>query len=132
MSEYDIVNEWLTIAYDDYDTALYLFQKPHRKPFEIICYHCQQSAEKSLKAFLCAKRTPIPRTHDTGLLCRKCAEIDDSFSEFLRSCEELAIFATETRYPIRMEMDEMTVKRTLQKAFEIYHFTKGLLTSSSK
>ena len=52
MTEYDIVTEWLQIAYDDYDSAKYLFDRPSRKPLEIICYHCQQSVEKSLKAFL--------------------------------------------------------------------------------
>ena len=42
MSERDIVAEWLQIAYEDYDTALYLFENKRPKPIEIICYHCQQ------------------------------------------------------------------------------------------
>ena len=71
MYEHDIVAEWLQVAYDDYDTALYLAQKPHRKPLEIICYHCQQSVEKSLKAFLCASGVEIPRTHEN----RCCLQI---------------------------------------------------------
>ena len=50
MSEHDIVNEWLQIAYEDYDSALYLFENKFPKPLEIACYHCQQSAEKSLTA----------------------------------------------------------------------------------
>ena len=53
MSEHDIVAEWLLASYDDYDSAKYLFDRPHKKALEIICYHCQQTVEKSLKAFLC-------------------------------------------------------------------------------
>ncbi|MDR1705439.1 MAG: HEPN domain-containing protein [Clostridiales bacterium] len=129
MSERDIINEWLQIAYEDYDTAQYLFQKPHRKPLEIICYHCQQSAEKSLKAFLCANNINIPRTHETGVLCRQCVELDETFFIFIEPCEELAIFATETRYPIRIEVDEITVRRNLQNTFKLYLFVSNILHS---
>jgi HEPN domain-containing protein len=127
MNGSDIVSEWLQIAYDDYDSALYLFQKPHRKPIEIICYHCQQSVEKSLKAFLCAKEIAIPKTHDTGYLCQKCAEIDNAFLGYLKPCEELATYATETRYPVRIEIDEVTVKYNLQQAWTVYNFVTGII-----
>jgi HEPN domain-containing protein len=128
----DIISEWLQIAYEDYDSALYLFQKPHRKPLEIISYHCQQSAEKSLKAFLCAAEIDIPKTHDTGYLCRRCAEIDEAFLEHLKPCEELAIYATETRYPIRIEIDEATIKRNLQQALAIYDFVTAIIKSNGQ
>jgi HEPN domain-containing protein len=132
MNEHDIVAEWLQIAYDDYDSAIYLFQKPHRKPHEIICYHCQQSAEKALKAFLCANDVDVPKTHETGILCRLCIDLDSSFSRFLEACEELAIFATETRYPIRIEIDEATVVRNLRQAFEIYNFVTKIIGLSTQ
>jgi HEPN domain-containing protein len=127
MSERDVGNEWLAIAFEDYDCARYLFGKPHRKPLEIICYHCQQSAEKALKAYLFSSGVDVPRTHETGILCRRCAEIDVSFLKLLESCEELAIYATETRYPIRIEIEETTAKRNLAQAFEIYEFVKDVL-----
>ena len=127
MSEHDILGEWLQVAYDDYEAALYLFRKPNRKPLEIVCYHCQQSAEKSLKAFLCANGVKIHKTHDTGILCRQCVDIDDSFTKYLTVCEELAIYATETRYPIRIEIDEATARRNLEQAQEIYNFVVGII-----
>ena len=131
MNEHDILIEWLQIAYADYDSALYLFQKPHKKPLEIICYHCQQSAKKSLKAFLYVKGVEIPRTHETGILCQKCVEINNSFSILLKSCEELAIYATETRYPIRIEIDEETAERNLKQAFKVYNFVTNIINSSA-
>jgi len=60
MSEIDIVNEWLQVAYDDYDSAKFLYENKNPKPLEIICYHSQQSAEKSLKAYLCVNDIDIP------------------------------------------------------------------------
>jgi len=33
-----IVDEWLLIAYDDLDSAKFLFEHKHPKPLEIICY----------------------------------------------------------------------------------------------
>ena len=131
MSEHDIASEWLEIAYDDYDSAKYLFDRPLRKPLEIICYHCQQSVEKSLKAFLCANNAVITKTHDTGFLNLRCAEIDNAFSKFQKVCEELTIFATETRYPIRIEVDDATAGRLLQKALEIYNFVMSLVKPQS-
>jgi len=132
MNEFDIINEWLQIAYDDYSSALYLFGKPNKKPLEIICYHCQQAVEKSLKAYLCANDLDIPKTHDTGLLCRKCMEINEAFSTYIKACEELVIYATETRYPIRIEIDEITAKRNLKQSLEIYDFVKSVLDNAKK
>jgi HEPN domain-containing protein len=35
---------------------------------EAVCFHCQQSAEKYLKALLQEARVRIPRTHDLAIL----------------------------------------------------------------
>jgi len=121
MSEHDIVKEWLLIAYEDHDTAQYLFENKHPKPYMIICYHCQQSVEKSLKAFLCASGNDVPKTHELGLLCRRCSAMDESFADYCADCEELAIYATNTRYPSRIEIDEAHAKRALRQAITIYN-----------
>jgi HEPN domain-containing protein len=120
MSEHDIVNEWLQIAYEDLDTALFLFEHKHKKPLEIICYHCQQAAEKSLKAYLCASGIEVPKTHEVGLLCHRCNELDVSFSEYFYACDDLALYATQTRYPNRMEIEEPRAKAALEQARLIY------------
>ena len=127
MSENDIVGEWLQIAYDDFDSAKYLFDRPIRKPLEIVCNHCQQSVEKSLKAFLCANNVDTIKTHDTGFLNQKCMEFDKSFNKFQHICEELTIYAIETRYPIRIEVSEPNTERLLHQALEIYNYVYALL-----
>ena len=123
MSEIDIINEWLQIAYEDYDSAKYLFDNKIPMPLEIICYHCQQSAEKSLKAYLCANDIEVPKTHDVRLLCHQCSDLDESFSEFDDNCGELVVYATRTRYPSRIEIDDTHAERALKQALRIYEFT---------
>jgi HEPN domain-containing protein len=120
MNEHDIVLEWLQIAYDDYDSAKFLFDNKIPKPLEIICYHCQQSVEKSLKGYLCSKEVEFKFNHQTGVLCKQCAQIDPDFNQHLEDCDNLTIYAAETRYPIRIEIDESHVKRAIQQAFDIY------------
>ena len=49
----------------------------HRYPLpEDALFHCQQAAEKSMKAFLTAHDKPFRRTHDLDELARDCESID--------------------------------------------------------
>jgi len=117
-----VVGEWLLIAYDDLDSASFLFEHKHPKPLEIICYHCQQSVEKSLKAFLISRGIEAPKLHDCGKLCGLCMAEDSAFEPFQHDCIELSLYATNTRYPSRMEMEEHNAAAALKKAAAIYSF----------
>lgn len=46
--------QWIKLAELDYGVAEHLYQTYYPKPYEIICYHCQQSAEKAIKAVIVA------------------------------------------------------------------------------
>jgi len=122
MSELDIVNAWLFIAHEDYNAAQHSFDSMYAKPCAIICYHCQQAVEKSLKAFLCVSGLEEPKTHELDELCRRCMDIDAAFSAFLADCADLKIYATNIRYPSRIEVDDTHAKRALFQAKVIYHF----------
>ena len=41
--------EWYNMAAMDLGVAGHLDATYHPKPLEIICYHCQQAAEKAIK-----------------------------------------------------------------------------------
>ncbi len=44
---------WLSYSKMDYDCAVYLNLAPmYPRPLNIICYHCQQAAEKAAKALV--------------------------------------------------------------------------------
>jgi HEPN domain-containing protein len=129
MSERSIVDEWLLIAFDDYDSAKFLNDNKVPKPLEIICYHCQQSVEKSLKAFLCANDIKIEKIHETGTLCQNCIDLDSDFSDYLERCDALAAYATHTRYPVRIEIANTDADRALLVAKAVYDFVKQKIDS---
>ena len=60
------VQQWMAYAEKDLAVAKHLLQTFHPQPLEIICYHCQQSAEKAIKAVYIALGIPggLPRKHD--------------------------------------------------------------------
>jgi len=126
-----LVKEWLLYAKRDYDSALFLFENMHPKPIEIVCYLCQQSAEKSIKAFLVAKGIEPPKTHDIGKLCELCAKYDKSFLEHYGICEKLTYYASNTRYPNKIELLEYHSKSALSWANTLYDFTNKQIDNLS-
>ncbi|MBN1559717.1 HEPN domain-containing protein, partial [candidate division KSB1 bacterium] len=76
----EIVRNWLIIAQRDLLTA----QQGTQAGIiitETICYHCQQTAEKALKAFLVKHQVEFPKTHHLSLLINLCSNIDASFQQ---------------------------------------------------
>ena len=60
MTALDLAKEWLRYAKSDLNTAIHMFYEVNPKENEISCYHSQQCAEKSLKAYLTlAKKNKI-------------------------------------------------------------------------
>lgn len=62
-------------------------------------FHCQQAAEKSLKAFLTWHDVPFRRTHDLAELGRQCVSLDKSLGSVCRRAEVLTAYAWVFRYP---------------------------------
>lgn len=52
MKNKELIDEWMKFAQMDYDAALHLHCSMVPEPFEIVCFHCQQSAEKVVKALM--------------------------------------------------------------------------------
>lgn len=78
-----------------------------RTPWDTVCFHAQQVAEKSLKAFLVYHEQKPKRTHDLSVLVTRCAEFDDALHELEADVEPLVYHAVEARYPgVRYDPDE--------------------------
>ena len=62
-------NEWLAFAQTDFGVAEHLYNTYYPKPLEIICYHCQQCAEKSVKAIIAlhGNQGGLPKRHEEFL-----------------------------------------------------------------
>ncbi len=98
MSAPDAVQLWLAKAQSDLlNIANNL--AAHRVPWDTVCFHAQQAAEKTLKAFLVSHGSRPPRTHDCVALLEWCAQYDPSLAEHRATCVDLGQFAVAPRYP---------------------------------
>ena len=120
--EHELVNQWLEKSYDDYISATVLMEKVFPPQIEIACYHCQQCAEKALKAFCVYKDAEVQRTHNLIVLCQQCITLDPDFSGLISDCAQLTPYSVQTRYPNNIEILESEAKAALVLAKRIYDF----------
>ena len=66
---------------------------------DAVCFHCQQAAEKYLKAQLVELGLAVPRTHNLIALLPLLVPHYRSLRRFRRGLDFLTRFAVETRYP---------------------------------
>src|SRR6266487_4389806 len=83
-----LVRQWLTKAHRDLGAAEQLSRTPEFR--ETAVYHCQQAAEKALKAFLVWVEIPPPRTHDLADLLLACASSEPTFSNLDAAARKLS------------------------------------------
>lgn len=62
-------------------------------------FHCQQAAEKSLKAFLAWHDQPFRKTHDLEEIGTLCLEADPSLQSLVDRAVPLTEYAWRFRYP---------------------------------
>ncbi len=118
MNNINIANEWFGYAESDLKTAIYLLgMKP--KPNEIICYHCQQSAEKYLKGYLVSQGESIKKTHDLQFLCKLASQKNSKLTDIEDDCIELTDYGVEVRYPFHIDVEDIDVKEAIQSAERI-------------
>jgi HEPN domain-containing protein len=68
-------------------------------PWDTVCFHAQQAAEKSLKALLVARGEVPPRTHDLTGLLNRAIPYEPSLSSLAADATMLTSYAVEVRYP---------------------------------
>jgi HEPN domain-containing protein len=89
---------WVRKAEDDFVGARTLEQS---NPYlnDLICFHCQQSAEKYVKALVQELGIAVPRTHILEDLLLLLLPYDPTLKRLLRSLTSLTRFAVVFRYP---------------------------------
>jgi HEPN domain-containing protein len=66
---------------------------------DLVCFHCQQAAEKYLKAILNEQGMPVPRTHDLETLHNMLLPTYPLLRTLRRGLKFLIQFAVDARYP---------------------------------
>jgi HEPN domain-containing protein len=83
-------------------------------PWDTVCFHAQQAAEKLLKGFLVWKEQDLVRTHDLVALLARSVVIDPSLADLEADCRELTYYAVSSRYPDALyEADENDGRRMI-------------------
>lgn len=94
-----LTQEWVDKAEGDFATAereLHVSVMPN---FDAVCFHCQQCAEKYLKARLHDAKIAFPKTHNPSALLDLLLPLEPSWKALRLELQELNLFAISYRYP---------------------------------
>jgi len=127
MTTPDLAKEWLRYAKSDRNTAQHMFNDVHPKETEISCYHAQQCAEKSLKAYLIARETAPPYTHDLVELIQLCIARETSFSTIQPYCVSLNPYGVQVRYPNELAVDDNITGQAINYAEKVLEFCEKMI-----
>lgn len=113
--------EWLVRAALDLRAAEFEFGA-HPPLTADIVFHCQQLAEKSLKAFLAWHDEPFRKTHSLVEVGRQCGAIDATLLELAEQAATLTEYAWKYRYPGEPEEpSEPEAREALALAREVFN-----------
>ena len=123
----DLVNEWLIKARHDLASAEKLASGPD--PYlDTAIFHCQQAAEKAVKAFLVFQDRRFEKTHDVAKLIKMAASLKKELSLLLPEAAFLTPYASQFRYPDEcLGPDRPEFDRALFAARKIYDTVLSLL-----
>lgn len=111
-------SEWLTMAQTDLGVARHLLETYHPKPLEIICYHCQQAAEKAIKAVIVfhGAQGGMPKLHDLSFLLdqvKNMVKIEEKYYDY---ADTLTPYGVAIRYPSELNLEDHHAATALQYA----------------
>ncbi len=98
------------------------------KALDTACFHCQQAAEKALKAYLIANSVEFPFVHDLKRLLTYCSSIDPAFDVLTPPALLLTPFAVLTRYDDAFWPESEEVKAALEAARAVRAFVQERFT----
>jgi predicted nucleotidyltransferase/HEPN domain-containing protein len=111
--------EWMRKARSDLRTAEALLAL---RPPEVgnTLYHCQQAAEKAMKALLYWQDVPFRKTHKLDELGQPCVDGDPSLASLFSRAASLSAYVFLFRYPGVKELGPEQARADLSLAREVY------------
>ncbi len=91
--------EWVGKAEEDYAAARHLSRKRKSPVPGIVCFHCQQCAEKYLKGRLAEAGIAFPKTHDLVALLKLLQPAEPLLASLRENVDGLTHYAVDFRYP---------------------------------
>jgi HEPN domain-containing protein len=133
-SQQALLRSWVTKSASDLKSAR-LLGSAEDPPLDTAVYHCQQAAEKMIKAYLVYRGVTPDKTHDVRKLTVQASAFDPTFSELIAIAAVLTPYAWEFRYP-----DDLAETYPTQQEFDvamrnaefIYSFVMKLLPTGAQ
>lgn len=125
--------EWYDMAVMDLGVARHLDETYRPKPLEIICYHCQQAAEKAIKALIVyyGGEGGMPKLHDLSFLLNQIKNkvcIEDKYYDY---ADILTLYGVSVRYPNELFLEERHVKEALECSDEILRWVQSIVSGDT-
>ena len=92
-------HQWVEKAEHDLINAEHTLTLEKNCPFDTVCFHAQQCAEKYLKAFLVQKSISFPKTHDLRVLMQLIPSSLSLLGLDITEILPLNRYTIEARYP---------------------------------
>lgn len=122
----EITEEWVFKAEEDFYNADLLLHAGEAPIPDTASFHCQQCAEKYLKAYLQEHGIEFERTHDLSPLLELCIAVDKEFEILSDDIRELDRYAVIVRYPgVVIKAD--TAEEALEQVGRVRAFVKKQL-----
>ena len=93
----EVLRQWVRKAEHDLEAASRIMAIEEGCPFDTVCFHCQQAAEKYLKCLLTYLGIQAPRTHDLQALA-VLIPVEQRFPLRVEDLAELNPYAVNVRY----------------------------------
>jgi len=95
----EVARQWVNKAENDLKNAEHTLMMEDNCPFDTVCFHAQQCAEKYLKALFTLHSMPFPKTHDLVELVLLLASRKIKLEISLEDLTVINRYAVEARYP---------------------------------
>lgn len=124
----DYVKKWVMKAINDINVAKHELTQPDSEMVtDAICFHCQQSVEKFLKAYLILENIEIGKTHNLEYLLELCKNQDLDFEKL--DVGNLSFYAVTVRYPDEFYMPSV---QEAKESFKIASIVRDFILRKLK
>jgi HEPN domain-containing protein len=114
----DLAHGWLRKAASDLRAAELCLQMG--ESLDVACFHCQQTAEKALKAWLTHRQGEFPHIHDLERLVALCSALDADFQKLATAAGALNPYAVDMRYEESFWPDANYLQPLLNQARSVF------------
>jgi len=124
----EVVLEWIQKAENDF-LAVEILMRAETCPLDVLCFHCQQTAEKYMKAILVERQKRVRKIHDLQALLDECLDLAPELESVSGDILDLQSYGPEVRYPGWPDISVDDLPRVMQMMERIRRQIRGYFES---